>query len=324
MSPSFAAGAFSSPDGQLARGPRPVADGRPGTPGSRPCEQGHDNGSMAVSGCLSITCEGSWPSLSRGTSSSRACCALHGTAGPRPRPRRPAAPDARRRGRPRVGVPALRGLERQGLVRLEWNPSSVGPARRTYYITDDGGGRSGRSRRTACARPGRRCRCSSTATRGWSRGAPTRGRRCTMTGILTATDVRAAFARRDILAAGSASAAPELARACHAMAGRFARAWSPAGLRERLRRGGRRARRRRVRPPVIVGKRALPAMRLAGPHDRRALRRPGRHRDGHRRRRRRAGSGRAGRRGGLGLLTVALAAAGTDVARVAGWTTCWP
>jgi DNA-binding PadR family transcriptional regulator len=33
---------------------------------------------------------------------------------------------------------ALRGLERQGLVRSEWNPSSVGPARRTYYITDDG------------------------------------------------------------------------------------------------------------------------------------------------------------------------------------------
>ena len=33
---------------------------------------------------------------------------------------------------------ALRGLERQGMVRSEWNPSSVGPARRTYYITDDG------------------------------------------------------------------------------------------------------------------------------------------------------------------------------------------
>jgi PadR family transcriptional regulator, regulatory protein PadR len=33
---------------------------------------------------------------------------------------------------------ALRGLERQGLVRSEWNPSDVGPARRTYYITDDG------------------------------------------------------------------------------------------------------------------------------------------------------------------------------------------
>jgi len=33
---------------------------------------------------------------------------------------------------------ALRGLERQGLVRSEWSPSDVGPARRTYYITDDG------------------------------------------------------------------------------------------------------------------------------------------------------------------------------------------
>jgi|SRR5689334_4752933 len=33
---------------------------------------------------------------------------------------------------------ALRGLERHGLVRSEWNPSDVGPARRTYYITDDG------------------------------------------------------------------------------------------------------------------------------------------------------------------------------------------
>jgi DNA-binding PadR family transcriptional regulator len=33
---------------------------------------------------------------------------------------------------------ALRGLERQGLVRSEWNPSDAGPARRTYYITDDG------------------------------------------------------------------------------------------------------------------------------------------------------------------------------------------
>ena len=33
---------------------------------------------------------------------------------------------------------ALHGLERQGLVRSEWNRSSVGPARRTYYITADG------------------------------------------------------------------------------------------------------------------------------------------------------------------------------------------
>ena len=33
---------------------------------------------------------------------------------------------------------ALRGLERQGLVRSEWSRSAVGPARRTYSITDDG------------------------------------------------------------------------------------------------------------------------------------------------------------------------------------------
>jgi poly-beta-hydroxybutyrate-responsive repressor len=33
---------------------------------------------------------------------------------------------------------ALRGLERQGLVRSEWSPSAVGPARRTYYITEHG------------------------------------------------------------------------------------------------------------------------------------------------------------------------------------------
>ncbi len=33
---------------------------------------------------------------------------------------------------------ALRGLERQGLVRSEWQTSDVGPARRTYHITVDG------------------------------------------------------------------------------------------------------------------------------------------------------------------------------------------
>jgi len=33
---------------------------------------------------------------------------------------------------------ALRGLERQGLVRSEWSRSTVGPARRTYHITGDG------------------------------------------------------------------------------------------------------------------------------------------------------------------------------------------
>jgi len=33
---------------------------------------------------------------------------------------------------------ALRGLERQGLVRSEWQTSDAGPARRTYYVTPDG------------------------------------------------------------------------------------------------------------------------------------------------------------------------------------------
>ncbi|MGE3285117.1 MAG: helix-turn-helix transcriptional regulator [Pseudonocardia sp.] len=32
----------------------------------------------------------------------------------------------------------LRGLERMGLVRSEWQTSDVGPARRTYFITEDG------------------------------------------------------------------------------------------------------------------------------------------------------------------------------------------
>ncbi|WP_214370332.1 helix-turn-helix transcriptional regulator [Pseudonocardia sp. H11422] len=33
---------------------------------------------------------------------------------------------------------ALRSLERQGLVRSEWQTSDVGPARRTYHMTADG------------------------------------------------------------------------------------------------------------------------------------------------------------------------------------------
>lgn len=32
----------------------------------------------------------------------------------------------------------LRGLERAGLVSSEWETSDVGPARRTYHITDEG------------------------------------------------------------------------------------------------------------------------------------------------------------------------------------------
>jgi PadR family transcriptional regulator, regulatory protein PadR len=33
---------------------------------------------------------------------------------------------------------ALRGLERQGLVRSEWHTSPTGPARRTYHVTSEG------------------------------------------------------------------------------------------------------------------------------------------------------------------------------------------
>jgi D-sedoheptulose 7-phosphate isomerase len=83
-----------------------------------------------------------------------------------------------------------------------------------------------------------------------------------MTGILTATDVRAAYARRDVLAAGSASAAPELARACHAMAGRFAL----GGRLLAFGSGCAAADAAHVvvefAHPVIVGKRALPALAL--------------------------------------------------------------
>ena len=139
-----------------------------------------------------------------------------------------------------------------------------------------------------------------------------------MTGILTAADVRAAYARRDVLAAGSASGAPELAQACHAMAGRFAR----GGRLLAFGRGCAAADAAHVvvefAHPVIVGKRALPAMRLADPaavalfggaddiamgiaaDDDAPVA---------------AGLAAAA---DLGLLTVALAAAGTDVAGVPG------
>ena len=33
---------------------------------------------------------------------------------------------------------ALRGMERQGLVRSEWHTSDVGPAKRTYFVTPEG------------------------------------------------------------------------------------------------------------------------------------------------------------------------------------------
>jgi poly-beta-hydroxybutyrate-responsive repressor len=33
---------------------------------------------------------------------------------------------------------ALRGMEKQGLVRSEWHTSDVGPAKRTYFVTPEG------------------------------------------------------------------------------------------------------------------------------------------------------------------------------------------
>jgi poly-beta-hydroxybutyrate-responsive repressor len=33
---------------------------------------------------------------------------------------------------------ALRGMEKQGLVRSEWHTSDVGPAKRTYFVTPNG------------------------------------------------------------------------------------------------------------------------------------------------------------------------------------------
>ena len=130
------------------------------------------------------------------------------------------------------------------------DPSSVGPARRTYYITADGVASLDRSRGRSAHDAERRCTCSSTATRGWSRRAPTTAqevhddrhpRRPPTSGRRT----RAGTSSRP----ASASAAPELARACHAMAGRFAPGGRLLAFGQRLRRGGRRARRRRVRPP---------------------------------------------------------------------------
>ena len=86
-----------------------------------------------------------------------------------------------------------------------------------------------------------------------------------MTSTLTATDVVAAFARRDVLVPGLSAAAPELARACHAMAGRFARGGRLLAFGE----GTAAADAAHVvvefAHPVIVGKRALPAQRLADP-----------------------------------------------------------
>ena len=86
-----------------------------------------------------------------------------------------------------------------------------------------------------------------------------------MTDTLTATDVRTAFARRDILTAGLTATAPELARACHAMAGRFARGGRLLAFGEGLAATDAAHVVVEFAHPVIVGKRALPALRLADP-----------------------------------------------------------
>jgi D-sedoheptulose 7-phosphate isomerase len=86
-----------------------------------------------------------------------------------------------------------------------------------------------------------------------------------MTETLTATDVRTAFARRDILTAGLDTTAPELARACHAMAGRFARGGRLLAFGEGLAATDAAHVVVEFAHPVIVGKRALPALRLADP-----------------------------------------------------------
>jgi D-sedoheptulose 7-phosphate isomerase len=86
-----------------------------------------------------------------------------------------------------------------------------------------------------------------------------------MTDTLTATDVRTAFARRDILTAGLDATAPELARACHAMAGRFARGGRLLAFGEGISAADAAHVVVEFAHPVIVGKRALPALRLADP-----------------------------------------------------------
>ncbi|MGZ8751065.1 MAG: phosphoheptose isomerase [Pseudonocardia sp.] len=139
-----------------------------------------------------------------------------------------------------------------------------------------------------------------------------------MTGMLTATDVRAAYARRDVLAAGSASAAPDLAQACHAMAGRFAR----GGRLLAFGSGCAAADAAHVvvefAHPVIVGKRALPAMRLADPGTVGLFGAPDDIAMGIAADDDAPVAAGLAAAAGLGLLTVALAAAGTDVAGVPG------
>ena len=138
-----------------------------------------------------------------------------------------------------------------------------------------------------------------------------------MTGVLTATDVREAFARRGVLAAASGTA-PELARACHAMAGRFARGGRLLAFGSGCAAGDAAHVVVEFAHPVIVGKRALPAMRLSDPAAVGLFGGPDDIAMGIA-----AGDDAAVAAGlataaELGMLTVALAAAGTDVAGVPG------
>src|SRR5690349_2002232 len=129
---------------------------------------------------------------------------------------------------------------------------------------------------TDCAPPVRPSRCSSSATRGCSRRTTAPGRRSTgMTGTVTAADVRAAFARRDILSPALSAAAPELAAACHAMAGRFARGGRLLAFGEGLAAADAAHVVVEFAHPVIVGKRALPAAQLGDPATLRLFARPG-------------------------------------------------
>ncbi len=86
-----------------------------------------------------------------------------------------------------------------------------------------------------------------------------------MTGTVTAADVRTAFGRRDTPLAELSTAAPELARACHAMAVRFARGGRLLAFGDGLAAEDAAHVVVEFAHPVIVGKRALPAMRLADP-----------------------------------------------------------
>ena len=74
----------------------------------------------------------------------------------------------------------LRGLERNGLVRSVWRPSSTGPARRTYSLTGEGTGRAGRADRGGPGHPADAGHLS----RPLQPGRPARGRGAGVTGAL--------------------------------------------------------------------------------------------------------------------------------------------